>query len=314
MIIKSMGRKGSKSPFDKNVIPKNTFRNLVDYMTRGDDQEKAESVIWNGFYGHPLMSNEEIIFEFDKNAKNLKKRKNGNVMYHEIISFGKGYDLGENELKNIVVDIGHEYLRKRAPRQMAFGAIHFDTDHIHLHFMISANAIGKAEREWMKKSEFSDIQKYMEAFVIERYPRLAQTKIYDREKPKEKIKTKSSEQSMKSRTKMPSRKETIKALLHGIFERANSLEELRLLSKQNGIEFYERGKSIGIIHLEPDGTERRHRLSTLGLDTHYEAMCDRLRREASFQKIEEEPVSKSHSYTDPVLQSVREDREKPKER
>ena len=175
-----------------------------------------------------------------------------------------------------VADVGQEYLRHRAPNQMAFGAVHFDTDHIHLHLMISANEVGKRERVRLTKAEFAEIQKTVEAFTLARYGELAQTRVYDRDRPRERLKTEVREQAMKARTGAPSRKESLKGKLHGLFERASSLADLEQSLQAEGLSFYTRGKSRGIVERLADGSERRHRLSTLGLGDHYQATESRL--------------------------------------
>lgn len=81
---------------------------------------------------------------------------------------------------------------------------------------------------------------------------------------------------MKARTGKPSQKEALKAKLHQIFARATSIQELAKLMEGEGIAFYARGKSVGVIVRDLDGTERRHRLSTLGVVDHYEATNARL--------------------------------------
>ena len=288
MIIKSLGRKASSKMAGGRM--KNPFMNLVRYITRTGDGEKSQSVLWHGFYGHEGMGNEEIVTAFEENARYLKERKNGNVLYHEILSFSAGYSLQGDALARAVADIGQEYLRYRAPGQMAFGAIHYDTDHIHLHLMVSANAIGKAEREWMTKAQFAELQKAVEAFALAKYPELAQTRIYDRDRSKERLKTQAHEQAMKSRTGEPSRKEQIKGRLHGLFEQAMSMAELEKRLQAEGLSLYQRGKSRGVVERLPDGSERRHRLSTLGLEQHYEATCHRFAEQQKEQDMKKHPI------------------------
>lgn len=287
MIIKSLGRKASNKLTGAGRV-RNPFMNLVRYMTRAGDGEYAKSVLWHGFYGHEGMDSQEIVSAFEENAKHLKERKNGNVLYHEILSFSAGYTLSGEALERAVADIGQEYLRYRAPGQMAFGAIHYDTDHIHLHLMVSANAIGKAEREWLTKARFAELQKAVEAFTLAKYPELAQTRIYDRDRSKERLKTQAHEQAMKSRTGKLSRKENIKIQLHGFFEQSTSMKELEKRLEAEGLRFYQRGKSVGVVERLPDGSELRHRLSTLGLAEHYAATQSRFSKEQSHEQENEQ--------------------------
>jgi hypothetical protein len=245
-------------------------------MNRGIETEEGKSVLWHNFYGSERTREDEIIREFEANSRLLKERSNGNVLYHEILSFSRGHRLQDEDLFRIVADIGQEYLNERAPKQLAYGVIHRDTDHIHLHLMVSSNAVGKPERVRLSKKEFSEVQKRVERFALERFPELAQTKVYDQERSKERLKTDTREQSMKARTHEPSRKESLKSRLHSLFERAASYSELARLAKAEGFNFYQRGKTVGVVVRDPDGRERRHRLSTLGVEGHYAMTNERL--------------------------------------
>lgn len=274
MIIKSLSRKasggagGGKSP----------FKTLIRYMTRGIEDEEGRAVLWHNFFGHEGIAESEILDTFESNATELRDRKNGNVLYHEMLSFSAGHTLSGETLYRAVADVGQEYLRERAPNQLGYGVIHLDTDHIHLHLLLSANEVGKSPRVRLSKKDFSDIQKRVERFTLERYPELGQSLVYDRgnQVTREKLKTQVHEQAMKSRTGGRSRKEDLKSALHQVFERAQSRDELQTLADALGVQFYTRGKSVGVMVHDPDGTERRHRLSTLGLMEHYQMTEGRL--------------------------------------
>ena len=283
MIIKSLSRKSrSFRPGSRGGL--GPFASLARYMNRGIEDEEGRAVLWHNFYGSERTREDEIILEFEKNARLLKERSNGNVLYHEILSFSRGHELKDEELFRVVADIGQEYLSERASRQLAYGVIHRDTDHIHLHLMISSNPVGKTERVRLSKREFAEVQKRVERFALARYPELAQTKIYDRERAPERLKTDAREQALKSRTHEPSRKEALKARLHSLFERASTFKELAELAKAEGFNFYQRGKSVGVSVRDPDGQERKHRLSTLGVEAHYEMTNRRLAEPAKAQE------------------------------
>lgn len=275
MIIKSLSRK-SKSARPGGRAGYGPFASLTRYMNRGIQEENGKAVLWHNFYGSERTREDEILQEFETNSRLLKERSNGNVLYHEILSFSRGHELDDEKLFRIVSDIGQEYLSERAPRQLGYGVIHRDTEHIHLHLMISSNAVGKSERVRLSKKEFGEVQKKVERFALSRYPELAQTKIYDKERSPERLKTDAREQAMKTRSREPSRKEILKARLHSMFERASTFKELAELAKAEGVNFYQRGKSVGVIVRDQDGIERKHRLATLGLEMHYERTNIRL--------------------------------------
>ena len=145
MIIKSLSRKSrSFRPGSRGGL--GPFASLARYMNRGIQEEDGKAVLWHNFYGSEKTREDEIIREFETNSRFLKERANGNILYHEIMSFSRGYELDDERLFRVIADIGQEYLSERAPRQLGYGVIHRDTDHIHLHLMISANQVGKAER------------------------------------------------------------------------------------------------------------------------------------------------------------------------
>lgn len=297
MIIKSLSRKSrSFRPGTKGGL--GPFASLTRYMNRGIQEEDGKAVLWHNFYGSERTREDEIIREFETNGSLLRERANGNVLYHEILSFSRGHELKDEKLFRIIADIGQEYLSERAPRQLGYGVIHRDTDHIHLHLMISSNQLGKPERVRLSKKEFADIQKRVERFALERHPELAQTKIYGRERAPERLKTDAREQAMKTRNKEPSRKEALKAKLHSLFERASSFKELAELAKAEGFDFYQRGQTVGVAVRDPEGQERRHRLSTLGVQAHYE-MTNRRLADPPEKVREQTSPGASHSSPQP---------------
>lgn len=143
---------------------------------------------------------------------------------------------------------------------------------------ISANALKKSRRRWLTKAEFAEVQRQIEAFTLEKYPELAQTVVYDKPRAREKLKTQTHEQAMKSRTGAASRKEGLKAQLHQVFARADSVADLQQQMAALGARLYVRGKSIGMIVQEADESERRHRLSSLGVEVHFRETEARLAR------------------------------------
>jgi hypothetical protein len=298
MIIKSLGRKAGQGSAG-SASASRVFGKLIRYMNRGIEEENGKAVLWHNFYGQEGMEAAELHNVFTRNASFLKEHKRGNVLYHEILSFSSEYlsrGARSEELERMVTDIGHEYLRQRAPKQLAYGVIHRETDHLHLHLMISANEVERRNREWLTKAEFATVQKELEAYVLARYPELGQTLIYGREpESKERLKTQVHEQAMKSRTGTQSRKETLKNSLHQLFERAQSADELKRLLELEGIRVYVRGRTVGVVVRESGGLERKHRLSTLGLEAHYQATELRLTAEkvSSSQNKRNEP-NKEH--------------------
>ena len=257
MIIKSMSRK------------EGSFRQLIAYM----EKDRGEPAFGHNLCGNPFGRRDDLIREFEGNARNLKSRKNGNALYHEVISLEAGANLRKEEIVRILGEIGREYITRRAPHQMAFGMVHTDAKYIHLHICLSANAVGTDKRERLSKEAFARIQKDMEQLVRQKYTELAQTPVYTKERGKERLKTTQAEQEMKQRRGETSRKEDVKTRIHQIFETSRTPDDLITALRQEGLEFYQRGKTIGVIDA---ATGRKHRLSTLGVDDHYTATMARL--------------------------------------
>ena len=257
MIIKSMSRK------------EGSFRQLIEYMHK----DRGEVAFAHNLCGNPFGTRDDIILEFERNAEILRGRKNGNTLYHEVISLEAGTDIRREEIIRILGEIGREYVARRAPNQIAFGMVHTDAKHVHLHICLSANAVGKDRRERLSRQAFAGVQKDIENLVRDRYRELGQTAIYGKDRGKERLKTTSAEQEMRKRSGEPSRKEDVKTRLHQVLEGARSTEELVAALRTEGLEFYQRGKTLGVIDAL---TGRKHRLSTLGAGEHYEATMARL--------------------------------------
>jgi|GEM_PF-3594382 len=322
MIIKSLGRKARTQAYGRRgQRAVSAFRALAAYMNRGIHEEEGKAILWHNFPGGEEMSEDELVAEFEANARRLRERKNGNVLYHEILSFSAGHALDRERLARDIADVGQEYLRHRAPEQLAYGVIHLDTDHIHLHLMVSANRVRSADRVRLSKAEFADIQRETERYLLAKYPALAQTRIYDRDASEraqaraERVKTRAHEQAMKLRTGTASRKDTLKMRLHHLFERAGSLPELHRLAEQEGLRFYQRGKSVGVTLQDADGNSKKHRLVTLGVDVHYARTVERFTRHPDAksgqstrsQEVGQEPEPMKPSATpSQVLQSAKE--------
>jgi Relaxase/Mobilisation nuclease domain len=278
MIIKSLGRKAGLHGGAGRV-----FGKLIRYMNRGIEEENGKAVLWHNFGGRTGIDEAEMQAEFSRNAERMKSHKRGNVLYHEILSFSAEYlrqGASIEDIERRVTDIGQEYLHLRAKSQLAYGVIHRDTDHLHLHLMISANAFGTPDRVRLSKQAFADVQKQVEVYVIEHHKVLGQAPIYSKDRHPERLKTQAHEQAMKSRTGKPSEKEILKSRLHQCFHEAKSPADLERLLSLAGLKLYTRGQNVGVIEIgsgagRADNKDRKHRFTTLGVMEHYVATQSR---------------------------------------
>ncbi len=155
-----------------------TFAELYDYITRDGDHDTHYSFTQNFI----LRERDAILNEFERNAAFLSKRKNGNYLYHEIISITRATGISEAHQKELLQDIIRQYAQSRGKDCLIFGGMHIEKDNnLHYHLMISANALNQARRYSLKKASFNNIKKLTELYVLERYPELEQAKLISKE-------------------------------------------------------------------------------------------------------------------------------------
>ena len=100
-----------------------SFGRLVRYMDRDVTSGHGRRVLFHNLFSHEKTPSEQIIEDFRRNAEYLRQRKNGNALYHEILSFSTGYRVQVDELVRAIADIGQEYLNQRAPDQLGVGGL-----------------------------------------------------------------------------------------------------------------------------------------------------------------------------------------------
>ena len=256
MIIKSMSRKQAN------------FGQLVDYFE--DGRQDAKYNIYHNIYS---TNAENIKTEFDKNATFLSKRKNGVYMYHEVLSITKTANLTREQQKEILKDIGLEYVQNRANHNLVFAVLHDDkADNLHYHFMISSNELESPKRLRLSKEKFSQFKKDLELRVLEKYPELEQKKLISKEpglnkEIGEKLSNKGAE--VKRRTGKTNQKDHVKDRLRAVFSSSkNKADFFNGLEKEN-LSIYVNGNTIGILD---KATDRKHRLKTLGMLDEFNAI------------------------------------------
>lgn len=255
MIIKSMAR---KEP---------SFGQLINYMSDIDKSDEQYNVYQNLF----SRKGADIEQEYLRNTERMAKRKNGNYMYHEILSISKAEQLADKEQKRILRNIAYEYAKRRADGNLVFGTLHDDHDnHLHYHLLISANAVGESKKTRLSKREFDQLKKGMEQQVLKTYPELEQTLVIGQEAG-EKLSHKGAER--KRRTGKVPERDALKAKLQDIFSRCKTKQDFFDGLNDAGLEFYARGKTLGVKDL---ATDRNHRLKTLGVLDDFQAMSGRI--------------------------------------
>ncbi len=154
MIVKSISRKTR------------SFRELLAYISKPPEK----GPLWlHNIPGDPSNS-ESILREFEQNARLLRRRRNGNVLYHEILSFSSA---DGDQVDNAVTEsVTRRYLELRAPYALAVARAHFNTNCPHVHIVISANDLGSPNRLRIEKKRFEEIKRLLADFVRARFPEL----------------------------------------------------------------------------------------------------------------------------------------------
>jgi hypothetical protein len=245
MIIKSMSRKTA------------TFKQLARYMDNGREVHKPFEVYYNNLYSR---DSEGVCREFKNNADCLQERKNGNYLYHEVISISRSQNLSLEAQKIILYQLVNDYVELRAKRNLVYGVLHTDhPDNLHFHLMVSSNELGSEQRHRLNKKNFASIQKAIEKNVLNNFPELNQKIIYNQQKDE---KTRNNEYELKRRTGKESHRDNAKSELQAIFETAKSKTDLFNKLSDKDFQLYVHGNTIGV---KWGKTNKKYRFKTLGL-------------------------------------------------
>lgn len=285
-----------------------SFAELYDYIKIGMEGEYSHpNAFCHNFY-NGFDDREQIIKDFHENAENLQKRKNGNNLYHEIISVKVNKKIQRHKHYEALYNITSDYIKMRADKCLVIGGIHDEHDHhIHMHLMISSNELGSRKRLRLSKKEFSTVKKLTEEKALALHPELAQEVLINTQKKTKSISNK--EDALKRRTKKPSIKDQFKDRLKGIFEQSADKADFFNNLDANKIEIYTRGKTIGFLDIEHN---RKHRLKTLGLESEFEAINNKLSKQEA-QAKEESKTKAEQTQEKPKQADTKKQPEKPSE-
>ncbi len=263
MMVKSMSRKTV------------SFKQLLDYINK--PSARGENAIF-----HNLATNVDrtgtLANEFWENFRYCPTRKNGVVLYHEILSFSK--EDGDAVTPAILEDLGRKYLYMRASGALAYAKPHFETGNPHLHILISSNEIQSTKKLRVSKGSFRHIKRELEQYQLERYPFLTHSLCqHSKEEVKEKKKavqrTPQEQEHIRRVGKGQNRKNEVAQMVDGLLSECYSQAEFVKALEKAGFRFYQRGNTPGI---QETATGKKYRLKTLGLLQEYEAALVRWQR------------------------------------
>jgi hypothetical protein len=268
MIIKSLARK--QPSFDQLVAycrrddaPQpdggGLFARIIAYADR---QEVALFALARNL-GVPADDRAAVIAAFEQNYALLPARRNGNALYHEVLSLPAVAGLAHRRQVAMLTDLAGVYAAQRAPDCLVYGVIHTDTDHLHCHLVISANLVGSSRRHRLSKRAFTEIQRQVERYRLEQYPELGHEALYTQDQGKA-GKQRVSETALTRRTGQPSRKDHVRQAVDAACRAATSQHALNEALARAGLALYCRGMTWGV---QDAATGRKYRLQTLGVQT-----------------------------------------------
>lgn len=274
MIVKSLPRKTR------------SFGQLLRYINASAETGRALLHNLRSAPDHLAAIEAELL----DNSRLLSPRKNGNYLYHEILSFG----VGDRQLVTAAMleDVARAYLELRAPYALAYARAHWETSNPHIHLLISANNVGGSKRLRLSRQEFQRIKQQLESHQREQYPQLEHSVVFnrpqERNRPARHQGRKESERERrirKSGSRLLSRKEELQSILQTEMAAAMSGEDFYRRLQAQGIRLYRRGRNVAV---EDIARGRKYRLQTLGLEeTFDQAMAQWKRMSRRLKAIQE---------------------------
>ena len=248
MIVKSKSRQ------------EGSFGQLVRYINKPakkGNQEILHNLVFDS------DTNDLCIIErkFIQNQQYALSRKNGVVLYHDVLSFSK-HDK-QQITEEILLDLGQKYLELRVPNALAYGRVHWDKGNPHLHLMISGNEVGSQKQARLSQKDFATTKRELEAYQKERYPELVHSVVQEGKAKTKRTPTKEKGQGEKAR---------VFALVQESLRGASNETDIAERLERVGLTIYRRGKTVGVLDTN---TKKKYRLKTLGLAEAYTQTIER---------------------------------------
>jgi len=265
MILKSLGHKTR------------SLGKLVAYVARGAGTSGAGEA---RSFSRNLMADPNDVAAvqqaFEANARFLRPRRGGNWCYHEIIALPKAVkEKDKAQVEAMLFELAARYVEARAPRQLVWGRVHWETEHPHLHLVVSANEVRSPRRVRVTRARFAALVEELEAFKCARWPEDLPEKLWQHRKRYNRQRRVHAEDHLTRRTGRASQRADLAERLAALFARVHWADDLDQALRAQGLALYRRGRAWGVLEL---ATAKRHRLSRLGLQGAFQAMADRLRQ------------------------------------
>lgn len=235
------------------------FDYLLRYMLEGKDRLLDAGgkpfVITHNMKGKSI---DGWVKQFKKNeqCRTRKRRKDGIVLYHEILSWAPADSKSLTPAK--IESMIREYFRQRNRNAGFVACVHVDRGHIHAHICTSAiDRTGKNMR--LSRKELADLKKNIQQYQTEKFPELSHSVVRHGRKGK---RVSEKEQQFKRRTGKMSQREMVQEIVEKCHRKSKSPEDFYARLKEQKLETYVRGGKVYGVVFE----RRRYRFKTLGIE------------------------------------------------
>lgn len=237
------------------VLPRHseTYSSLLSYIFK-QIETADKHVFLHNIRGR---TKKEWVQEFKENETYRKyKRSDQAYLFHEILSFSKADKISINE--KILQDIASEYIRLRGKTGVFAGAVHYDKDHIHIHFCVSSLEYRTGNAFRLNPKKLKELKVQLQEYHMQKYPELSSS-ICEHGKEHEYLTDK--EYHHKKRTGRKLLKEEIQDYVMKIYNQSSTLKSFFEALRDAGLHHYERkGIPMGITYMGA-----KFRFSRLGM-------------------------------------------------
>ena len=223
-----------------------SYSSLIDYILKGSKAKDHEPQIFT----HNLRSETKqgwVKEYIDNEALRQNHRSNQIYLYHEILSFSNKEDEGAIS-KEVLDDIGKQYIALRGHDGLFVGAVHHDKEHTHIHFCTSGVKFrtGKAFR--LSKYDLQGVKIRLQEYHKEKYPEIKQS-FPEHSNGREYVTNREWQARYKDERAIA--KVKIQQEVQECFTKAKTQKEFLELLRDKNLPHYERnGMATGIVHGE----------------------------------------------------------------
>ncbi len=233
-----------------------SYDSLIGYILKGARAKGKEPQVFT----HNLRSEDKKgwVKEYIENeALRQHPRSNQVYLYHEIISFSNKEETGAIT-KEMLDDIGNQYISLRGKDGVFMGAVHQEKGHTHIHFCTSGVKFRTGMAFRMSRYELQGVKIKLQEYHKQKYPEIKQS-FPKHGKGQEYVTDR--EWQARHKDERAVLKSEISAQVKSCFDVAKSQKEFLELLRDKGLHHYERsGKATGITY-----EDTKFRFSRMGI-------------------------------------------------